>query len=121
MRVTTLALCILPTNEALYMEIISKYKTNPLHLEFPKLLAHLVNEMTDRMQSETGFDVLGEYYEAHIARKGAQQFFTPWSICKFMAEASCAEAKERTQEAPLRILDPACGSGRMSPDGLLEQ
>lgn len=102
-------------DEALYLETIGKYKENNQYMEFPKLLACLINEMTDRQKGDTGWDVLGEFYEAYLSRKGLSQFFTPWPICTFMAQCSVDEAKKANEslERPLRILDPSCGSGRM--------
>jgi type I restriction-modification system DNA methylase subunit len=100
-------------DEDLYMETIEKYKNDKLRLEFPKLLACLTNEMTDRMESDTGYDVLGEFYEQNISRKGSGQFFTPWHICTFMAKMTYDASSKEGLDRPLRILEPACGSGRM--------
>ena len=100
-------------DEDLYMETIAKYEDDDLRFEFPKLLACLTNEMTDRMDSDTGYNVLGEFYEQNLQRKGMSQFFTPWPICKFMAQASFDAAQEERKNQSLRILEPSCGSGRM--------
>lgn len=102
-------------DEDLYLETIAKYKDDKLRFEFPKLLACLSGEMTERLTSDTGWDVLGEYYEANLQQKGLSQFFTPWPICTFMAQSACDEARKAVGsiDRPLRILDPACGSGRM--------
>jgi hypothetical protein len=100
-------------DEELYLETIAKYKEDTLRFEFPKLLAYLITEMTDRMDSNTGNDVLGEFYEQNLQRKGASQFFTPWPICTFMAKSTFEVTPEERQNQPLRILEPACGSGRM--------
>ena len=100
-------------DEDLYLAAIEKYKNDPIRFEFPKLLALLTNEMEDRFDSDTGYDILGEFYEQHLSRKGASQFFTPWPICKFMAQSSIDEATKSFPDRPLRILEPACGSGRM--------
>ncbi len=100
-------------DEDLYLETIARYKDDSLRFEFPKLLACLTEEMTERMDSDTGWDVLGEYYEQNLYRKGLSQFFTPWPICKFMAQCACDTAKENIERTePLRIIDPSCGSGR---------
>lgn len=101
-------------DEELYLSTISKYSKSPLRFELPKLLTCLVNEMTTRLDSSEGWDVLGEFYETTISSKGLSQFFTPWPICFFMAQCACESAKEvrKNIEEPLRILDPACGSGR---------
>lgn len=95
-----------------YLEIISKYEKGRETMLFKHLFSTLVNEMTDRLESETGYDVLGEYFEAHLVEKSNKnnQFFTPWPACQFMAQATLEESK---QDRMLKILDPACGSGRM--------
>ncbi|CAM6002397.1 unnamed protein product [Sphagnum balticum] len=103
-------------DEDLYLQTIAKYKDDRLRFEFPRLYAHVITEMTDRWDSAEGYDVLGEFYEQNLYRKGASQYFTPWPICMFMAQATAEQAKEKTEEktnASLRILDPCCGSGRM--------
>src|ERR1019366_498793 len=100
-------------DEDLYLETIAKYKEDALRFEFPKLLACLTVEMTDRCDSDTGNDVLGEFYEQNLCRKGAAQFFTPWPICMFMAKCTAESLEEKSGDRPLRILDPSCGSGRM--------
>ena len=117
----TMTLCAFSQNPAtgtshdedLYMETIAKYKNDKLRFEFPKLLACLTNEMTERMESNSGYDVLGEFYEQNISRKGSGQFFTPWHICTFMAKSSFEASSEERHDRPLRILEPSCGSGRM--------
>jgi type I restriction-modification system DNA methylase subunit len=98
--------------EELYLETIAKYKKEE-GLKFPNLLATLTNEMEERLSDSQGNDVLGDYYGNYLYRKGAQQYFTPWHVCMFMAECACGESKKVEQEKPLRILDPCCGSGRM--------
>lgn len=97
-----------------YLEIIAHYKDSDLRHEFPKAFAQLVVEMEERVHSDTGNDVLGEFFEAHISHGSKSQFFTPFPICTFMATATRdAQSDEMKEKKPLRILDPACGSGRM--------
>ena len=100
-------------DEDLYLETIGKYKNDDLRFEFSKLLACLILEMEDRVDSDTGNDVLGEFYEQNISRKGSGQFFTPWHICKFMATCTAESIEDKPVDRPIRILDPSCGSGRM--------
>jgi hypothetical protein len=105
-------------DEVLYLETIDKYKHLELRHEFPKLLDCLINEMTERINTNDtgmGWDILGEFYETNLQRKGLSQFFTPWPICMFMAQCSVDEARKSNEsnDRPLRILDPSCGSGRM--------
>ena len=95
--------------EDLYMETIKKYATDELRHNFPKMFATLIVEMEE--MPDIGGDVLGDYYEQHLAKKNISQFFTPWPICEFMAKCTIEETE--TKEGPLRILEPACGSGRL--------
>lgn len=92
-----------------YLAVIAKYKHSPLHKEFPRLLAQLIIEMEQRHDTSGGNDVLGEFYEQNIYRKGAAQYFTPPPICELMARSMGG----RAENTSLKILDPACGSGRM--------
>jgi SAM-dependent methyltransferase len=70
--------------------------------------------MTERLDSGEGYDVLGEFYEQNLYCKSASQYFTPWPICMFMAKCVTETSLEnKTEDRSLRILDPACGSGRM--------
>ena len=114
----TMSLCSVTQNpvtkmshyEDEYLQTIEKYKASPLRHEFPKLFAQLVIEMEERHSSSNGNDVLGEFYEQHLYRKGASQYFTPQPVCEFMAQIA---GEKNQSEEPLNILDPACGSGRM--------
>ncbi len=97
-----------------YLETIAKYKDSELRHEFPKAFAYLVTEMEERVVSSLGNDVLGDFFEQNISNGRNGQFFTPYPICKFMASITHTDkvCDNETIE-PLRILDPACGSGRM--------
>lgn len=97
-------------DEDLYLATIAKYEREDVRNLFPKLMALLILEMEDRIGDSSGNDVLGEFYEINFCRKGAAQFFTPWSVCKLMA--SCLGDDKAEKEEPLRIIDPCCGSGR---------
>lgn len=102
-------------DESLYLETIAKYKNDKVRFEFPKLLSLLTLEMTERMNSTSeGWDILGEFYEMNLASKTLSQFFTPWPICEFMARCNADNALQNSDsDKRIRILDPACGSGRM--------
>jgi len=97
-------------DEDLYMATIQKYAKLEVRHVFPKMLGALVLEMEERSGSGEGNDVLGDFYERNFYRKGLSQYFTPWPICQFMASITC---DKKEQDGPLRILEPACGSGRM--------
>lgn len=113
----TLSLCAVSQNpitgksfdEELYQATIAPYKNDELRFNFPKLFAKLVVEMEARIDSAEGADVLGEFYELHLAKGSRSQFFTPWPVCQFMA-MSLGVSKP---DSPIRVLEPTCGSGRM--------
>jgi type I restriction-modification system DNA methylase subunit len=93
-----------------YLETIAYYKDSELRHEFPKAFAALIIEMEERVGSSLGNDVLGDFFEQNISNGRNGQFFTPYPICEFMASITNTDT---VVDKPLRILDPACGSGRM--------
>jgi type I restriction-modification system DNA methylase subunit len=93
-----------------YLETIAYYKDSELRHEFPKAFAALIVEMEGRVTSSLGNDVLGEFFEQNISNGRNGQFFTPYPICILMASITNTE---KVSDEPFRILDPACGSGRM--------
>lgn len=102
-------------DEELYMTTIAKYKDDPLRFKFPELFALLTTEMTDRLESGQGYDVLGSFYEQHLYERGKSQFFTPWHICQFMAQVTFPiQDKESDLKNPLRILALVAGAGELS-------
>lgn len=98
--------------EDLYLETVAKYKNDNLRFNFSKLFAQLIVEMEDRLQDGQGNDVLGDYFELNFCRRNSGQFFTPWTVCKFMSNCLAGNMTGKADK-PLRVLDPTCGSGRM--------
>jgi len=99
-----------------YLQTIAYYKDSELRHEFPNAFAQLVVEMEERVNSSLGNDVLGDFFQEHISNGRNGQFFTPYPICEFMASITHTDRvndAEASKERPLRILEPACGSGRM--------
>lgn len=98
-----------------YLATFEKYKNLELRFEFPKAFGYLINEMEERVESSLGNDVLGEFFEDNISNGRNGQFFTPFPVCEFMASITHTEhsANPIPSKRALRILDPACGSGRM--------
>ena len=100
-------------DEELYLSIIGKYEKE-IQDKFPKLFGLLVLEMDERIATGQNPDVLGEFYEQNLSRKGASQYFTPWNACQLMTEMTMQTDWEKMlKSSPLRVLDPCCGSGRM--------
>lgn len=99
-----------------YLQTIAYYKGSELRYEFPNAFAQLVVEMEERIDSSLGNDVLGEFFEQNISNGRNGQFFTPYPICQFIASIPHTDSvydAESSKERTLRILEPACGSGRM--------
>lgn len=99
-----------------YLNTIACYKDSELRFEFPNAFTQLVVEMEERVDSSLGNDVLGEFFEQHISNGRNGQYFTPYQICQFMASITHTDRAmdtENSEDKPLKILDPACGSGRM--------
>ena len=91
-------------NEALYMEVIKPYDREDLQ-DFGKAIGILQLNVLDNPYS----DPLGEFFTIHITKGQNGQYFTPEPICTFMAMINGLDTEKEGQ----RILDPACGSGRM--------
>ncbi|WP_442267629.1 N-6 DNA methylase [Tenacibaculum sp. ZS6-P6] len=91
-------------NEALYMETIKSYTKEELN-ELAKSLGALQLNVFDNPYS----DILGEYFTQSITKGQNGQFFTPTHVCEMMAQMTVPNLEEEGK----RILDPACGSGRM--------
>ena len=92
-------------NEILYLETIKPYSKDELN-SFAKALGALQLNVLDNPYS----DILGEYFTKHITKGQNGQFFTPVHICEMMAQMTIHNLDKKEGE---RVLDPACGSGRM--------
>lgn len=91
-------------NEALYLQSSKSYDKEEL-LQFSKALGILqLNVHYDPYS-----DILGEFFMWSITRGQNGQYFTPMPLCQMMAQMQF----ENTDEDGKRVLDPACGLGRM--------
>ena len=89
--------------EDLYLEIINKYNKKE-QLILCTLLSHVVLGLEDRLG-----DFLGEcFMDLNLGSKYKGQFFTPYSISKFMAQILDNDNDEFET-----ICEPACGSSGM--------
>ncbi|MCG8483565.1 MAG: N-6 DNA methylase [Clostridia bacterium] len=91
-------------NEALYMDTIKPYEKDDLNT-FGTALGILQLNVLDNPYS----DILGDFYMEYITKGENGQYFTPDHICELMARMQLGDQEENGK----RILDPACGSGRM--------
>lgn len=98
--------------EARYLQIVGRYDRRVVET-FPKVLA----EIAVALETERG-DVLGCVFhdlDLHSHAKG--QFFTPYTVARFMAEASIGERQDILalieENGFVRAVEPACGAGAM--------
>lgn len=98
-------------NDALekeYLGIIGNYQKQD-QLQFPKLLAHLVELLEFGPR-----DVLGNLFEAlELNSKDKGQFFTPQPISEFMAQIVGNEDISLGDKPFITLSEPACGAGGM--------
>ena len=94
--------------EERYMNIIGQY-TKSEQAVFPELVGILVQSL----QRNSEQDFLGEMFMAlELGSHWKGQFFTPYSLCKFMSAINTQDAKDKIGEKGyVTINDPACGAG----------
>lgn len=94
--------------EKRYLETINKYSEAD-RMKFAELLAITTNAFT--MGNDTDFhDFLGNIYMVCGFGSSAQgQFFTPYSVCRAMAQMIFKPEKNKI----MKILDPAIGGGAL--------
>jgi len=98
--------------EERYMQIVKGYNREELEA-FSHGLAHLT------MALEDGFsDVLGRtYHDLELHNKWAGQFFTPYNVCRMMAQMTIADSEDLKARIAARgfvtAQEPAVGSGAM--------
>lgn len=91
--------------EKRYLDIVGKYTKEESKI-FGKLLRYVVEGLTDKFG-----DFLGEcYIDKEFGNKHQGQFFTPYTISKFMAALSVGSIDTMENK---RISEPAAGSGGM--------
>lgn len=95
--------------EQRYLNIIKTY-TKEQAEEFSKLLAFLVLGLEQESQ-----DFLGQVYMSlNLGSQANGQYFTPYSVSKFMAEINFAEIESFQNNQHITTLsEPCCGSGAL--------
>lgn len=94
--------------EERYLNIIGQYSKSEQAV-FPDLLGILVNAMEQNPEQ----DFLGEMFMAlELGSHWKGQFFTPYNLCKAMAQLTVSKAPELLEKKQwVGIHDPACGAG----------
>ncbi len=94
--------------EKRYMGVIKRYSKDEAN-DFAKMLAIL----TQALDEEPEQDFLGELFMSlELSNHWRGQFFTPYSLCRMMAEMQYVDLPERVKEKGyISVNDPACGAG----------
>lgn len=95
--------------EKTYLTLAKKYSSAEME-RFAQIFAEIVWAMDENPDQ----DLLGELYMAlELGNKHNGQFFTPYCVCKAMAEITAGEGVEEkiTSRGWVTVNDPACGAG----------
>lgn len=94
--------------EKIYLSIIKKYEKQE-QLIFAELYAHLVLALEENPEQ----DFLGDIYtELGLNEKEHKQIFTPYHVCRFMAELTMDDLVSQVEEkGVVEFHDCCCGSG----------
>ncbi|MBQ3478183.1 MAG: N-6 DNA methylase [Clostridia bacterium] len=96
--------------EAMYMRVVKKYEKDELAV-FPEFFTHIVMGMEEYPDC----DFLGELYmNLELGNSYAGQFFTPYDVCRMMAQVTINDDQLRSQiekHGWISINDCACGAG----------
>ena len=96
--------------EEMYMRVVQKYTKEELNI-FPEFFSHIVLGM----EQNPDCDFLGELYmDLELGNKHTGQFFTPYDVCRVMAEVTINDDLLKEQIAKqgwISINDCACGAG----------
>lgn len=96
--------------EQRYMDIIARY--TPAE---QKVFPELVKIMVDAMEAKQNQDFLGDLFMVlELGSHWKGQFFTPYDVCRCMAEIQIPGAKKEVEKKGwIGINDPACGAGAL--------
>ena len=96
--------------EKMYMTIASGYKEREITV-FANIFALLV----EAYERDTDQDLLGELYMAlGLGNDKNGQFFTPYDVCRCMAEMNWGNASDQIEEKGwISVNDPAVGAGAL--------
>lgn len=94
--------------EKIYMELIARYEKKEQQV-FPELLAAVVAALDFNPEQ----DFLGNLFmQLELGNHWKGQFFTPYSLCKVMADMHIDNLQELIKKKGyVSVNDPACGAG----------
>ena len=96
--------------EKTYMSIAGRYKPDEM-LRFSQMLC----EVVDGLDRNPDQDFLGELFMAlELSSEHAGQFFTPYHVCRLMAEITGTDLQARVErDGWISVNDCACGAGAL--------
>lgn len=96
--------------ELSYLQAAGRYSQDEL-----KIFARLLAMTAQAMEDEPEQDFLGEMFGAlELTNHWKGQFFTPYSVCRMMAQIQTqGAAEEIEQKGYISVNDPACGAGAL--------
>lgn len=94
--------------EAMYLKRIQKYNKKEQEL-FPQLAAEVVLALEKNPEQ----DFLGKIFmELNLSNDSGGQFFTPYNVCRMMAEMTISDVVTHVEKHGYIIInDPVCGAG----------
>ena len=96
-----------PERTKMYQTIISKYSTKER-----EGMAEMLGEVIMGMEQNPDQDFLGSLYMmCELGNSHAGQFFTPYDVCRCMAEITFDPKLHPDMEGFISVSDPACGAG----------
>ncbi|MCP9268242.1 SAM-dependent methyltransferase [Xenorhabdus sp. XENO-1] len=101
--------CFSEELEQFYLKTINKYEREDID-RIVQLFSTTVLAL-----AEEPCDFLGSVFmQLELGNKGLQQFFTPWSVARVMAQLQLNEVSELLQTQPfITFYEPACGAACM--------
>lgn len=99
-----------------YLDVVQRYAGTDGGQDGKRAVDRLVDLFTAVVKithADPYGDVLGDVFQGGITWGEHGQFFTPAPLCKVMAELTLGDVPRPPDGRPIRVMDPACGSGRM--------
>jgi len=98
--------------EKLYLQLATKYNEKEL-----EAMTRMFAEIVEGLDEDPDRDLLGELFMAlELSNSFAGQFFTPYSLCQFMASCNIRPSfleEQIDQKGWVSVNDPACGAGAL--------
>ena len=96
-----------PERTKMYQTIVSKYSAKER-----EGMAEMLGEVIMGMEQNPDQDFLGSLYMmCELGNDHAGQFFTPYDVCRCMAEITFDPKLHPDMEGFISVSDPACGAG----------